>query len=201
MSSAVFEKNYQPVIDGLSSFLDGSTGNALEIGSGTGQHILAFARAFPSLTWTPSDYDQVHLKSIDAWRRFAQADTRQAIYLDAASDWAKRPEVSALSPLKLILSMNVIHISPFTVTEGLINGAARTLDKGGFLAFYGPFREEGEHTGDGNARFDKALRADNPEWGVRDTGEITDLGKTSGLTFSALLKMPANNRILVLKKA
>jgi uncharacterized protein DUF938 len=198
--SRMVEKNAKPVIGGLSPFLAGVSGSALEIGSGTGQHVIAFASAFPDLRWTPSEPDPEHRVSIDAWRAYAGALTNTAIAIDAAADWAKQRDVQAIGPLSLILSLNVIHISPFKVAKGIVNGAGQSLDKGGLLAFYGPFKENGNHTGDGNATFDARLRADNPDWGVRDVDDIAELGQATGLTQIALLNMPSNNRILVLQK-
>jgi hypothetical protein len=200
MYSAVFEKNAKPVIDGLSAFLAGRTGTALEIGSGTGQHIIAFYQAFPALTWTPSEPDLIHRASIDAWRAHSNAPTSRSISLDAARDWANSPEILAITPLTLILSLNVIHISPIGVLHGILNGAGKTLGPDGFLGFYGPFTENGAHTGDGNAMFDRRLRADNPDWGVRDVDDLRETGAGAGLVFHALLPMPSNNRLLILTK-
>lgn len=194
------ERNAKPIIDGLSPFLADLTGHALEIGSGTGQHILEFSRAFPTLTWTPSEPDETHRASINAWRDHSNAPSRDAIALDAAAYWADQPELAAIRPLSLILSLNVIHISPFTVTKGIVAGAVASLKAAGLLAFYGPFRENGKHTGPGNQTFDARLRADNPDWGVRDVDDLVALGQVAGLQFKALLEMPANNRLLILKK-
>ncbi len=193
--SAVYERNAPPLIAALEPWLKDRRGRALEIGSGTGQHVVAFARAFPALHWVPSDPDPVHRASIDAWRRHARAPTAPARALDAARDWAR--EVADLAPLQLVISLNVIHIAPFAVTEGIVAGAARVLAPGGLLAFYGPFVEGGRHTGAGNARFDARLRADNPEWGLRDVDEIRALAARAGLEFGTLTAMPANNRLLL----
>lgn len=201
MYSAVFEKNAQPVIDGLLPFLADRNGRALEIGSGTGQHVQAFAWAFPGLIWTPSEPDAIHRASIDAWRDFYGQVTETAIALDAASDWANSSTVRQIAPLELILSLNVIHISPIAVLQGILGGAAKALAPGGMLAFYGPFTEAGRHTGDGNAMFDARLKADNPDWGLRDTDDICAFGKPLGLAFKALVQMPSNNRLLVLARA
>ena len=199
MVSATFKRNVQPVIDGLAPLLAGRKGAALEIGSGTGQHIVAFAKAFPNLHWTPSDPDAVHRKSINAWRAHESAGTSPALALDAAADWASSPGFGSDS-LQLIISMNVIHISPIAVLHGIVKGAGQTLQPGGLLVFYGPFKEGGMHTGDGNAAFDTRLRTDNPDWGVRDTTEITKAAQQHQLRDHALIPMPANNRLLVLAK-
>ena len=194
----VYDRNVGPIVEALGPILSGRTGMALEIGSGTGQHAVDFARAFPALTWQPTDPDPHHRISIDAWRAHASAATRPACDLDAASDWGERDDLGA--PFALILSLNVIHISPITVLHGILKGAAATLEAGGLVAFYGPFKEGGVHTGDGNAAFDADLRSRNPDWGIRDVDEIVGAAAKLGLGFDRLVPMPANNRILVLKR-
>lgn len=191
----VYERNHGPITEALGPVLADVQGNALEIGSGTGQHVQDFARTFPQLRWTPSDPDPGHRRSTNAWTAHNGLPVAPARALDASSDWAR--DLEDIAPLAFILSLNVIHIAPFSVAQGIVAGAARTLLPGGLLAFYGPFREGGLHTGDGNAEFDKRLRAQNPHWGVRDVGEISDLAEPVGLSFSKLIKMPANNRILI----
>lgn len=194
-----YERNVKPVIDGLSTFLGDVSGHALEIGSGTGQHIIAYADAFPALIWTPSEPDAIHRQSINAWRAHHNAPTKPAAEIDASSDWAA--SVAHLSPLRFILSMNVIHIAPFAVARGIVAGAGNALAAGGHLAFYGPFRESGRHTGEGNATFDARLRTDNPDWGVRDVDEIADIAEDCGLQRADLIEMPANNRLLVFRRS
>ncbi|MCP5075226.1 MAG: DUF938 domain-containing protein [Rhodobacteraceae bacterium] len=198
--NATFERNIKPVTDGLFSFLGDARGNALEIGSGTGQHICAFSASIANLTWTPSEPDAIHRASIDAWRTHLKAPTRAAIEIDASSDWSELAGVRQIAPLTLIHSMNVIHIAPFAVAQGIIAGAGQTLQSGGFLSFYGPFKEAGRHTGEGNRLFDQGLRADNPDWGVRDVTEVTNLAKSHGLIFHDLIEMPSNNRLLVYRR-
>ena len=197
MYFAVYERNIAPILAALGPVLDGVTGNALEIGSGTGQHIKDFARTFPGLAWTPSDPDPDHRRSIDAWTAHAGTTTAPARAIDAAADWAA--DVADIAPLSLIFSANVIHIAPYAVARGIIAAAGKVLAAGGLLAFYGPFREGGQHTGEGNAEFDR-LRADNPDWGIRDTGELAALAADAGLTRRDLVVMPANNRILIFQK-
>ncbi len=200
LTNKTFERNSKPVIDGLMSFLTGISGNALEIGSGTGQHVCAFSAALPDLIWAPSEPDAIHRTSIDAWRLHLDAAALPAIEIDASADWACEQELQNYLPLALVLSMNVIHIAPFAVAQGIIAGAGKALLRGGFLAFYGPFAENGKHTGDGNRIFDQRLRADNPDWGLRDVVELTSMAQAAGLRFDRLLEMPANNRLLVFQK-
>jgi SAM-dependent methyltransferase len=196
--SPVFERNGLPIRTALVTALDGLAGPALEIGSGTGQHVCAFAAALPGLSFTPSDPDPVHRASIDAWAAHLGAPVAPARGLDAASDWPGA--VADLGPLALVIALNVIHIAPFSVARGLVAGAGRALGPGGALVLYGPFRIDGAHTGPGNATFDARLRAENPDWGVRDIADVTALARAAGLDAPEILVMPADNRLLVFRR-
>lgn len=198
--SHVFDRNGPPIVAALTPYLAARGGTVLEIGSGTGQHAGACALAFPELTWQASDREPDHRASIVAWAAHLRLTAPPPLALDAATDWAARPDVAALGPLSAVVSMNVIHIAPYAVAEGIVAGAARVLAPGGLLIFYGPFMVNGAHIGEGNAAFDAGLRADNPEWGLRDTARIESLAVQTGLKFAALHAMPANNRLFVLRK-
>lgn len=190
-----FERNGEPIRAALAGLIGGE-GTVLEIGSGTGQHAAHLAGAFPNHLWVPSDPRPEHLASIVAWRRWAKApNLAEPVVLDAATDWAARLEVAALRPVA-VFSANVVHIAPWTVAEGIVAGAGRLLGPGGRLILYGPFREGGVHTGDGNRSFDAALRADNPDWGVRDVADIAQLARQAGFGPPEIVAMPSNNRIL-----
>ena len=117
---------------------------------------------------------------------------RPVLDIDAATDWARAPEVAAVGPLTAVVAMNVIHIAPIAVAEGIVRGAGQALAPQGLLVFYGPFRENGVHSGEGNRRFDEGLRAENPAWGVRDLAEVADMAKAAGLSPAAMIAMPAN---------
>ena len=194
LSNPTFALNHEPVAAALVARLGTVAGHALEIGSGTGQHVQAFARALPNLRWQPSEPDPVHRASIDAWAQYEATDLPPAIALDAGANFAT--VLAPLAPLRLMFSMNVIHIAPWSVAEAIIATAGQALAPGGWLGFYGPFREGGQHTGEGNASFDAGLRADNPAWGVRDVEDLAVLARIAGLAAPKLDVMPANNRIL-----
>jgi len=200
LQSHVFDRNAPPIIAALTPWLAARCGPVLEIGSGTGQHAGACSLAFPDLDWWPSDPDPVHRASIAAWQAHLRLPPREPIELDGAGPWAEAPQVAGLGPLSAVISMNVIHIAPFAVARGIIAGAGVVLATGGLLIFYGPFMVAGAHVGPGNAAFDAGLRADNPDWGLRDTAEIETLAGAAGLTFAGLQAMPANNRLLVFRK-
>jgi len=200
LHAPTFLRNSPPIIAALSPFLAGASGPVLEIGSGTGQHAAAMALAFPGLRWVASDPDDIHRVSIAAWAEKLRAPGNAPLDLDATMPWHGRDDVAALGPLRAVVSMNVIHIAPVAVLDNILLGASRRLAPGGLVIFYGPFTEAGRHTGAGNAAFDQGLRAENPEWGLRDLDQITqDAGKL-GLNRRALLMLPANNRIVVLQK-
>lgn len=201
LHSPVFQRNSPPLLVALAPWLAGRSGPVLEIGAGTGQHAAAFRLGFPGLDWIASDPDADHRASVSAWAEALGLPPRPVLDIDAASDWAADPAVTALGPLAAVVSMNVIHIAPFAVAEGIVRGAGRTLAANGLLVFYGPFLENGRHTGEGNRLFDAGLRAENPDWGLRDTGTIRDIAEAAGLAFAALVGMPANNRLLIFRKA
>jgi len=185
------ERNLQPIAEALRPILGKASGLALEIGSGTGQHAAGLAAAFPDLEWQPSEDAGASLVSIRAWAaRSGLSNLRRPIRIDAAAPW---PD---LGPLAAVLSVNVIHIAPWEVARGIVQGASRALGPGGSLIFYGPFKEGGRHTGEGNMRFDEALRAQDPAWGVRDLDDLSALAREAGFGPAEITQMPANNRLV-----
>jgi SAM-dependent methyltransferase len=199
LDAAAFHRNHQPIWAVLEKFLDGKTGDVLEAGSGTGQHVIDFARRSPDITWWPSDFNDAHLKSIVAWRAHTRLPNVRAPLRIDLSDPVWCPEMhdgSGLGPLLAVFCANVIHIAPWRVAEGLFAGAARFLQTDGRLFLYGPFKRDGEHTAPSNAAFDTSLRDNNPEWGVRDIADVKALGEGAGLKLTEIAEMPANNLIL-----
>lgn len=193
-------RNGPPMIAALAGFLGGRSGRVIEIGAGTGQHAAAFALAFPDLAWWPSDPDPGHHRSITAWQAFCRAPERPPLALDASGDWPAEPAVAPLLPLTAVVAMNVVHIAPMAVAEGIVRGAGRALVPGGLLILYGPFNEDGRPTGPGNAGFDRDLRAADPAWGLRDVEEIAGLAREAGLGGAEVRRMPADNRLLVFRR-
>jgi hypothetical protein len=188
----------------LQRFLAGQSGEAVEVGSGTGQHVLEFARHLPEITWWPSDLNEQHLRSIEAWRAHAGLpNVRAALRVDLA-DPAWCPQMhdgSGPAQLLAVFCANVIHIAPWRVAEGLFAGAARYLRGEGRLFLYGPFKRAGKHTAVSNAVFDTSLRERSPEWGVRDLDAVETLGRSVGLALVETVEMPANNLTLVFERA
>src|SRR5690606_25667667 len=146
-------RNHGPIAGVLARHLASATGDVVEIGSGTGQHVAAFAAAFPGLVWWPSDPNPAHRTSIEAWRRASgAANIMPAVAIDAAADWRLgQPGMPPDRDLAAVLCVNVLHISPWTTALGLMAGAGRHLGPGGLLFVYGPFTRDGAHTAASNA--------------------------------------------------
>jgi len=202
LDAPVFHRNCAAVWSTLSRFLAGCTGDVLEIGSGTGQHIAEFARQSPAVTWWPTDYLESHVRSIAAWRAyFGLTNLRPPIQLDASQrDW-QLVERGLPQQFDFIYCANVIHIAPWAVAEGIFAGVARHLIPAGRFGLYGAFRRDGVHNSPGNVTFDANLRRDNPEWGVRDTADVNALAESNGLRLAELIEMPANNATLIFVRA
>jgi SAM-dependent methyltransferase len=203
LDAAAFHRNHQPIWAMLQKYLDGQSGDVLEAGSGTGQHVVDFARRSPEITWWPSDFNEAHLKSINAWRAHAQLRNVCAPMRIDLSDpaWCRGMDNgSGPGRLLAVFCANVIHIAPWRVAEGLFAGAARYLRTDGRLFLYGPFKRDGKHTALSNAVFDTSLRDNNAQWGVRDVADVSALAKTVGLNLMETFEMPANNLILAFER-
>ncbi|BAM86638.1 conserved hypothetical protein [Bradyrhizobium oligotrophicum S58] len=200
LDAAAFHRNHQPIWAVLARLLEGQTGDVLEAGSGTGQHVVHFASQRPDLVWWPSDLNDNHLASIAAWRRHAGlSNIRDAQRIDLSDPGWVAAFQAAGGPKRLaaIFCANVIHIAPWSVAEGLFAGAGKALSPDGLLALYGPFKRDGRHSAVSNAVFDTSLREGNPEWGVRDIADLEALAARNGLALRETVEMPANNMILV----
>lgn len=188
------ERNRNAIIAVLERVLPNS-GTVLEIASGTGEHVVAFARAFPSVVWQPSDPDPSALASIEAWRaEVALPNLNAAVHIDAAADtWS-------VAKADAILCINMIHISPWIAAMGLFAGAARTLDTGGILLLYGPYLRAGIETAPSNMAFNRSLRERNPEWGLRSVETVVAQAAKQALALEDITEMPANNLTLIFRK-
>ena len=200
LDAPAFHRNHQPIWAVLEKFLGGRTGDVLEAGSGTGQHVVYFARQNPGIIWWPSDLSEAHLMSIAAWRAAAGLpNIRPPQRIDLSDPAWSVAESGGSAPGKLlaIFCANVVHIAPWRVAEGLIAGAARHLREDGRLFLYGPFKRDGRHTAVSNAVFDTSLKSQNAEWGVRDVGDVARLAQGAGFELADTFEMPANNLILM----
>jgi SAM-dependent methyltransferase len=187
-------RNREPILDVLRRVLP-PQGLVLEVASGSGEHAAYFAKGLPSLSWRPSDPDAVALASIAAHRTAADSpNLLPPLQLDATS--AHWPVERAGA----VVCINMIHISPWAATEGLIAGAQRTLRAGGVLYLYGPYRIDGRHTAPSNQDFDDRLRSQNAQWGIRDLAEVTALALRHGLSLTETVPMPANNLSVIYRR-
>lgn len=186
-------RNRDPILEVLKPHLKGTV---LELASGSGEHIVHFARHAGAATFLPSDPDASARASIDAWvASLGLANVRPAAALDAAAPaWP-------VERADTVVCINMIHISPWEATVGLVSGAARLLPAGGTLFLYGPYKRGGRHTAPSNEAFDRDfLRARNPAWGVRDLETVSELAGTLGFDAPEIVEMPANNLSLVFSK-
>jgi SAM-dependent methyltransferase len=172
-----------------------TTGLILEVGSGSGEHIVHFARNFPALVFQPSDPEPDALLSVAAWVRATGAtNVRAPIALDASySVW---PIASADG----IICINMVHISPWEATLGLIRGAAAILPPASPFYLYGPYRREGFATAPSNQSFDRSLRDRNPTWGLRHPEAVAAIAQSVGFSAPAITEMPANNLSVVFRR-
>ena len=182
-------RNVGPIGDVLQDWLPQS-GMVLEIASGTGEHALAFSRRFSTLEWQPTDPDPAALASIAAWQADGPANLRSPVQLDVCErDW---PVAAA----DAILCVNMVHISPWETSIGLLDGAARLLATNGPLILYGPWIEEGVETAASNLAFDQDLRARDPRWGLRKVEVFAVEANSRGFFLADRRAMPANNVML-----
>jgi SAM-dependent methyltransferase len=187
-------RNREPILGILRDVLP-QHGLVLEVASGTGEHAVHFARALPGLVWQPSDPSPDALRSIAAWSADASLENiLPPITLDAAAPLWPIERADAL------VCINMIHISPWAATEGLMQGAGRLLGAGAPLCLYGPYRRAGTPIAPGNAEFDRDLRSRNPDWGLRDLEVVAALAEGQGLHLDRVVEMPANNLTVVFRK-
>lgn len=189
------DRNKDPILGVIREFLLGPA-FVVTIAEGSGQHVVHFAKHLPQVTFLPTDGDPEALASIDAYVKEAECtNVRPAQVLDVTAD--KWPVERA----GLITCINMIHISPWSATEGLFRGASRLLPPGGFLITYGPYRFSGDFGAPSNQAFDESLRSRNAEWGVRDVDDLEKVAASFGMALEGTMPMPANNHCLVFNKS
>ena len=195
-SSPAAQRNREPIANVLRDVLP-DTGKVLEIASGSGEHALYFAQVFPQILWQPSDHDDAAVASIESWA--AQSDLPNLlapVKIDAArtDTWPEFDGVSA------ILCINMVHISPWSATEGLMRGAAARLGPYEPLILYGPYLRDGVATAPSNLAFDADLKRRNPQWGVRSLGAVESLAAECGFARDRIVEMPSNNLTVIFRK-
>ena len=172
-----------------------AAGTVLEVASGSGEHVVHFAAAFPHLEWRPSDPDPAGLTSIATYRaESGLTNVAAPIALDAAASVWPTDQADAL------LCINMVHISPWAASLGLFAGAARLLARDAPLILYGPYIEPDVPTAESNIAFDANLRARDPAWGLRDTDRVKAAADAAGFAFAERRAMPANNIMLLFRR-
>lgn len=183
-------RNRDPIADLLATVLP-SSGTVLEVASGSGEHCAYFAQRFRALTWQPSDPEPAARASIAVWCD-CLANSRPALDLDVERpDW---PLAEAVA----VLSINMVHISPWEATLGLFSGAARLLASGAPLFLYGPYRRADHPTAPSNDAFDASLKLRNPRWGLRDLDTV--VAAADGFLLDRVVAMPANNLSIIFRR-
>ena len=200
LHSPACERNQEPILELLSQWLPPNA-QVLEIGSGSGQHAIFFARTLAGLQWQPSDRretlqdlaERIALEGRDGLAPGARIADPLELDVDQANHWPERP-------FDAVFSANSCHIMALASVANLMAGAARRLLPGGLLVLYGPFQDGGIHTAASNAAFDAHLRSLNPAMGLRDAKEITGWAQAHGLSAKVDQPMPAQNRTLVFQR-
>lgn len=187
-------RNREPIWNVLQTILP-ENGTMLEIASGSGEHAIHYAARLPDLIWQPSDPSDKARASIKAW-----SDEEELENLLPPLDIDVTSEIWPIDHADAMLAINMVHISPWAATVGLMKGAGRLLPSGGSLTLYGPYKQEGREFVQSNVEFDAWLRNQNSDWGIRQLEDVADLAKQSGLSLSSVVDMPANNLCVIFKR-
>ena len=191
------ERNSAPIVN-LIKRIAPEPGNALEIASGTGQHVVQLALSLPNIIWSPSDVEGERLKSISAWVESENLlNIKPPMYLDATeTGWAK-----SLPKSNFILLVNLLHLISWDETETLISELSIALKTKGIALVYGPFMRNGQLISEGDKNFHTSLIQTDPDIGYKNDLEMLTLFSNSGLVHLETVEMPANNAAFVLQKA
>lgn len=195
LTSPSTARNTAPILAVLKAHMP-ARGRVLEVACGTGEHALAFSTALPGLAWTPSDPDEAAVASAEAWRADGPDNLQPALRLDATD-----PTTWPDGPFEAMFCANMIHISPWAATEGLMRLAGQVLlNPGGLLVTYGPYRETDVETAPSNLAFDDSLKDRDPAWGLRDRDDVVQAALDQGLALTRRVEMPANNLMLLFRR-
>lgn len=197
LTSPATERNRVPILTVLQRVLPPKA-RVLELASGAGEHAVFVAAAMPEIVWQPSDPDPDARKSIAAWIKEEKlTNIHPPLMIDVrAETWG----VEAQPSFDALVAINMIHISPWDATLGLMRRAGRALREGGVLFTYGPYMRDGRHTSPSNEAFDASLQARDSCWGVRDVADVARAAEKNGLELREIVEMPANNLSLVFEK-
>lgn len=187
------DENRDPILGVLRPRLQMAR-SVLEIGSGTGQHAVYFAKALPQLTWQTSDVP-MHLPGIRLWLTEASLpNLPPPLELDVAAVWPA-------GPYDAVFSANTAHIMSEARVLDLLHGVSHLLSENGLLIWYGPFNRDGQFTSESNQRFDAMLRAQDPAMGIRDLTWLETQAHPLGLILDECLSMPVNNFTTIWRRA
>jgi hypothetical protein len=190
-------RNRDAIVDALRGVLP-ERGAVLEIASGTGEHIVHFAAAFSALSWIPSDVDPEARASVAAWcAEAALQNVLPPLAIDANDEWFE----TLSQRVDAIVCINMVHISPWSATLGLLRGAARCLPEGSPLYLYGPFLRLGVPTAESNLDFDRSLRERDESWGIRSLEDVAEAAAAAGFVLDSVIEMPANNLSVVFRRS
>ncbi|KAF8385022.1 hypothetical protein PRIPAC_74164 [Pristionchus pacificus] len=199
---AAAERNIGPIGDVLAQYLKNGM-KVLELASGTGQQSAALADRFPQVTFQPSEVDARLIHSIVGYvDHHRYPNLRVPLHIDVTSvctGWALPSDLRPGS-VDVILVVNLLHISEFAATKGVLEAASSLLRPDGLLIVYGPFARDGVVFPDSNRAFDRSLREQNPAWGLRDTAQLREMGRSLNLLLVGQHEMPANNLTIVFRR-
>lgn len=191
------DRNKEPIFQELQRLIGDKSCNILEIASGTGQHVEYFGQRLKNCHFTPTDLDPQHIVSINKYVG-GLSNVNKAVTVDVSKPVEEWPEEVKREKFEVMMSVNLIHISPWKCTEGLFSAASKLLSSpDGILLTYGPYAENGVLEPESNVRFDQGLRLQNPDWGVRDIRDLRDLSTLHALKLVEKVPLPANNHLLV----
>ena len=190
--SEACERNKKPILKALGAVMP-ERGCVLEIGSGTGQHVVYFAAALPNLTWQPSDRSEYLEGLAHRIRAEGGPNILDPIELDVLTSWPGQA-------FDAVFSSNTAHIMSWQAVQAMFAGVGELLSPGAAFSLYGPFNENGRYTAESNRSFDQGLRARDPLMGLRDVSDLETLANGHQLFLENMHRMPANNRMLVFRK-
>lgn len=192
-------RNAEPILQILKKTLDGTKSGLqlLEVSSGTGQHALHFANNFPNITFQPTEFERSLLPSIAAYAEESKyGNLKEPLYLDISKPCLENQH----GQFDYILNINMLHVSPWSCTEGLFRNSGQLLKAGGLLIIYGAMAVDGVLEPESNRQFDKSIRRQNREWGVRDVRDLQKEAAKYAISLRNMYDMPANNKMLVWAK-
>ena len=189
-------RNAEPIVELVKNTAIKS-GNALEIASGTGQHVVKLAAALPLLNWQPSDVDETRIKSIRCWSDDHHlTNLKPPCLLDATEEgWAADHYGQ-----DLILLVNLLHLISFEETKILVKEVSKALTPKGLSIIYGPFMRKGKLISKNDMDFHHSLINTDPDLGYKNDIDMLNLFREAGLVHLSTNKMPANNLAFITQK-